>query len=230
MTPYLLNVTGLSVRVEGKRVVEDFSFQLGYGEIVTIMGANGSGKSSLANVLMGNPKYLLEKENARIELDGIDLLPLSADQRAKMGMFVAWQSPISIPGVTVFSMCKASYLAQGNSIEKLTEFKIKLEKLAIRVGLKPEHISRELNVGFSGGERKRMELLQLLLLKPKVAVLDEVDSGMDSDGVMILSAIVNEMKADGTSFVLITHNKKLLDSISVDRTLEMKNGRLSTGT
>jgi Fe-S cluster assembly ATP-binding protein len=154
---------------------------------------------------------------------------MSSDERARAGLYVAWQSPITIPGVSVFSLCKVSYEAIGQTITTLTEFKHHLEALAVRVGLTKEHISRNVNEGFSGGERKRLELLQLLLLTPKLAVLDEIDSGLDARGIKIVAEIMRELVAQGTSFILITHSKRLLDEMVVDHTWEMKHGKISAG-
>lgn len=222
----LLLIKNLQVTVEDKVVVDELSLELSAGETAFLMGANGSGKSSLANILMGNPSYSVT--GGEVVFGGRDLLTMSSDERAKAGLFVAWQNPISIPGVTVFNLCKSSYEAMGNKIDSLTEFKKKLEELAVKVGLTSKHIARNINEGFSGGEKKRLELLQLLLLKPKLAVLDEIDSGIDSEGIKMTVQILREMKEQGASVILITHNKRLLDEVQADHTWEMKNGRLST--
>ncbi|MBP9670405.1 Fe-S cluster assembly ATPase SufC [Candidatus Woesebacteria bacterium] len=229
MNEPLLSVTNLQVTVDDKVVVDQLSLELSAGETAFLMGANGSGKSSLANVLLGNKEYRISNiEEAKITFDGKDLLAMTTDERAKAGLFVAWQNPVSIPGVSVFNLCKSSYEAMGNKIDSLTEFKKKLEELAVKVGLTSKHIVRNINEGFSGGEKKRLELLQLLLLKPKLVVLDEIDSGIDSEGIKMTVQTLNEMKKQGTSVILITHNKRLLDEVQADHTWEMKNGRLST--
>lgn len=228
MANTLLRVENLQATVGGKVVLDNLQFSVGKANVVALLGANGSGKSSLAMALLGDARFQIQ-ELSEVFLDGKDLVKMSVDERARAGLFVAWQSPITIPGTSVFSLAKAAYESHGKRIEKLTEFKHKLEDLAARVGLPKEYVSRGVNEGFSGGEKKRLELLQLLLLQPKLAILDEMDSGMDSDGVKRLIGIVNEMKAGGTSFILITHNKKLLDSVAIDQTWEMKDGRLQTG-
>jgi Fe-S cluster assembly ATP-binding protein len=227
MNKSLLSITDLQVAVGNKAVIDGLNLQFSQGETVFLMGANGSGKSSLANVLMGNPNYLVTA--GKIVFDSQDLLSMSSDERAKAGLFVAWQNPISIPGVSVFNLCKSSYEALGNTITSLTEFKKSLEDLAERVGLTREHIVRNVNEGFSGGEKKRLELLQLLLLKPKLAVLDEIDSGIDSEGIKMTVKVLKELKNQGMSVILITHNKRLLDEVVADQTWEMAHGRLSTG-
>lgn len=229
MNKPLLSITNLQVTVKGKTVIDGLSLELFEGETAFLMGANGSGKSSLANVLLGNKEYRISNiEGAKITFDGKDLLAMTTDGRAKAGLFVAWQNPIAIPGVSVFNLCKSSYEAMGNTIPSLTEFKKTLEDLAKKVGLTNSHVVRNINEGFSGGEKKRLELLQLLLLKPKLAVLDEIDSGIDSEGIKMTVKILQEMKEQGTSVILITHNKKLLDEVSADHKWEISNGRLST--
>ena len=217
----LLQIVNLSVEVEGKRVIADFNLRVGKNEVVALMGKNGSGKTTLAQVLMGDRRYQIS-EHCKVLYRGKDLLKLDITERARLGMLVAWQNPVTIPGVSVFSVCKTSYEIGRGKIEKLTEFKKELESLAIRVGLTKKHVGRNMNDGFSGGEKKRLELLQLLLLQPSLAILDEVDSGIDAKGVEMVAEVINEMKKTGTSFLLITHNKKMLEEIEVDEIVEMK--------
>lgn len=226
----LLKIDNLQVMVEGKLVINDFQFEIISGQVIALIGANGSGKSSLAMTLMGHTSYDVQHvEKTTIEFDGKDLLQMSSDERARKGLYVAWQNPLSLPGVSIFSFCKAIYEAHGNKVNELVQFKKKLENLTAKVGLPIGYIARGVNEGFSGGERKRLELLQLLLLQPKLVILDEIDSGLDVNGVKIVINLVNKMKKSGTAFILITHNKKLLDEILVDKICEMKYGRLSTG-
>lgn len=214
MKRVLLEITNLEVSVDSKIVLRNFAIKVNEGEVVALMGNNGSGKTTLAQVLMGNPKF--EIRNTKVTFDGKNLLAMSADARSRAGLYSAWQNPVTIPGVTVFNLCKSSYEAHGYKIPKLVELKQKLEELAVKVGLTKDYVSRNVNEGFSGGERKRLELLQLLLLKPKLAILDEIDSGLDSDGVKILIKIVTQMKQAGTAFVIITHSKKLAKEMGVD--------------
>lgn len=229
----LLDIKSLSVSVENKQVLRGLNLRIERGEVHLLMGANGSGKSSLANIIMGNANYKVtanqQTNKSSVNFEGKDLLEMSADQRARAGVFVVWQNPVAIPGVNVFSLCKAGYESQGKTIGKLTEFKQKLEELAMHVGLSSEHISRGVNEGFSGGERKRLELLQLLLLAPKLAIIDEIDSGLDAKGIQLVVETINTMKQAGTSFILITHNKTLLTKVLVDKIWEMNHGTLSAG-
>lgn len=226
MKTSLLNVNNLQVTVEAKTVINGLNLNVDKGEVVALMGPNGSGKSSLAMTLMGDSRYKVEGSDGQFDFDGNKLLDMSSDERSRMGLYNAWQNPISIPGVSVFRLCKSSYEAHGHKISALVAFKKRLEDLAIKVGLTKDHVSRNVNEGFSGGERKRLELLQLLLLKPKLAILDEIDSGLDIDGLKMVSEIVNEMKIEGTAFILITHYKKMLDYIAVDRICVMKAGKI----
>lgn len=222
----LLKIKDLQVRAELKTVIDNFNLEVGAGKVLVLMGANGSGKSSLAMTLMGDPRYKVTSSSSVVEFNGKDLLSSSLDQRVRDGVFVAWQNPVSIPGVSVFSFCKASYEACGNMLGELVGFKKRLEGLAEKVDLPKEYISRNVNEGFSGGEKKRLELLQLLLLQPKLAILDEIDSGLDIDGLKRVAEIVNEMRVGGTTFILITHYKKMLDYIDVDQICVMKAGKV----
>lgn len=218
MTKSILDIKNLQITVEEKVVLEGFNLSISEGQVVALLGPNGSGKSSVVMTLLGSPNYKVA-DTSRIEFLGKDLKQLSVDERAKAGLYVAWQNPISIPGVTVFNFCISISTQTGT----LVEFKKYIEDLLVKVGLPKEYISRGVNEGFSGGERKRLEMLQLLLLAPKLAVLDEVDSGLDSKGVKILAEIVNELKAKGTSFLLITHNTKLTDKVKVDQVCKTTN-------
>ena len=222
----LLKIKDLQVVVGTKTVIDNFNLEIEAGKVLVLMGANGSGKSSLAMTLMGDSRYKITNDLSSVKFGGKDLLTLRPDQRAKKGVYVAWQNPVSIPGVSVFSLCKASFEACGNKLGELVGFKKRLEELAEKVDLPKEYIGRDVNEGFSGGEKKRLELLQLLLLQPKLAILDEIDSGLDVDGLKGVGEIVNELKEKGTTFILITHYKKLLDYVDVDQICVMKSGKV----
>lgn len=220
----LLEVSDLTGSIGGKSVLKNISFRIKSGSLLAIVGANGGGKSSLAQVLMGNPDYQIDR--GRVLIDGQELQGLTVDERARLGLYVAWQNPISIPGVTVFSLCKAAYEANGHTIKKLVEFKKLLEDLAVSVGLTTEHVARFVNDGFSGGEKKRLELLQLLLLKPKLVVLDEIDSGLDQDGRALIVKVVRELRDSGTGLIVISHYEQLISELKPNMVMEMANGQL----
>lgn len=220
----LIEVSDLTGSIGGKKVLNNISLRLKSGSLLAIVGANGGGKSSLAQVLMGNPDYPIEC--GMVLIDGQELQGLTVDERARLGLYVVWQNPVSIPGVTVFSLCKAAYEANGHTIKKLVEFKKLLEELAISVGLTAEHVSRFVNDGFSGGEKKRLELLQLLLLKPKLVVLDEIDSGLDQDGRALIVKVVRELRDSGTGLIVISHYEQLISELKPDVVMEMANGQL----
>jgi len=216
-----LVIRKLQVEIEGKTVVRQFSLTAKEGEVVVIMGPNGSGKSSLANALAGSGGYGAEGE---VIWGGKNILQMSLTERAREGLFLAYQNPISIPGVKVFTFLKAACEAQGKKIEGVVQFRRELEKLAERVGLSKEHIGRSVNEGFSGGERKRLEMLQLLLLRPRLVILDEIDSGLDIDALKMVGEVVGEMNREGTMFLVITHYQRLLAYVRADRVLVMKGG------
>ncbi|GAB4026431.1 MAG: Fe-S cluster assembly ATPase SufC [Candidatus Microgenomates bacterium] len=220
----ILTISSLSASIAGKRVLDEVSAKLFPSQIVAIIGANGGGKSSLAQVLLGNPEY--EINAGEVTFGGDNLLKMSVDERARAGLYVAWQNPVTIPGVSVFALCKAAYEAGGRKIDNLSDFKKKLEKLARDVGLNELHISRFVNDGFSGGERKRLELLQILLLKPKLVILDEIDSGLDISGRELIVKVINELKDQGSSFVIISHYEQLIEKLKAEQVLEMKDGQL----
>lgn len=223
MASPLLSIKDLQVTVENKPVLNKIQLEVKTGELVVLMGANGSGKSSLAMTLMGDSNYLV-KGTSSINFQGKDITNVTPDERARLGLYVAWQNPVSIPGVSLFNLCKASYESQHGKLSELVGFKKKLEELAETVGLSRQVIGRNVNEGFSGGEKKRFELLQLLLLQPKLAILDEIDSGLDIDGLKMVAKVMKEMKQKGTAFILITHYKRLLDYIEIDKICVMKSG------
>lgn len=226
----LLSISDLGVEVEEKTVLSDLGIEVDRAQVVALMGPNGGGKSSLANTLLGNSQYEIKK--GRVVFDGKNLLGMKTDERARAGLFVGWQTPVTIPGVSVFNLCKSVYQSlppnrqKYGEIKSVVEFKKKLEELATRVGLSKEHVVRNVNEGFSGGERKRLELLQLLLLSPKLAVLDEIDSGLDIDALKMVGEVVKEMKKMGTSFLLITHYKKLLEYVVPDKVYVLSGGEI----
>lgn len=212
-----LVIKNLSVSVADKVVVDNLSLDIKAGEVLAFMGPNGSGKSSLAMALAGSPKYTVLAGKAL--LNGADLLKLKPDVRAKKGLFVSFQHPVEVPGVTVASFLRMAYISKHKD-QKIgfREFgKLLSEKMEM-VGIDPKFASRELNVGFSGGEKKKLEVLQLLVLEPEFVVLDELDSGLDIDSVAFLAKAVSKMvKEKKTGVIVITHYERILKFLKPDR-------------
>lgn len=225
MKSLALRVKNLRVVVAGKTVVESADIAIARGEVGVLGGANGGGKSSLVNAIMGNSNYQIKE--GLIELGGENITALTPDERTKKGLYVTWQNPVMIPGVKVFSLAKAMREQQGEEIKSLVALKNELESKAVEVGLTPQHINRSINDGFSGGERKRLELLWLLWSKPKVVVMDEIDSGMDEEGRSLLVTIIKKLAKQGVAFLIITHYDSMITALGAARIWGMKNGRLS---
>jgi Fe-S cluster assembly ATP-binding protein len=219
----MLRIDALTVHVGAKLVAQVENLGIQSGEVVVLMGANGSGKTTLAQALLGNPHYTVK---GRAQLATHDLLSLSIHERARAGLYVTWQNPVAIPGVSVFQLCKAAVDAHGITIPSVVALRDQLQALATRVGLPPAIIERNVHEGMSGGERKRLELMQLLLLKPKVAILDEIDSGLDVDGLKMVGTVIQELAAHGTACLVITHYSRLLAHIPVSRVWVLGHGRL----
>lgn len=215
-----LEIRGLEATVNDKKVLNGVDLSVSSGSIHILMGPNGSGKSSLANIIMGNPKYFVVAGS--VKLDGEDLLKLKVNERAKKGIFLAFQEPVEIPGVNSMNFLMTAYSnLNGRDPQLRKEVTKRMEELKL-----PESfLKRPLNEGFSGGEKKRFELLQLMTLKPKIAVLDEIDSGLDVDSVKLLGKIIKDL-AKRTAFLMITHNDHLLDYVKPDRVSIMKEGRI----
>jgi len=227
-----LDVRDVHVAVDGKEILKGVTLSLKKGEVIAIMGPNGSGKSTLANVLMGNPKY--EVTSGSITLDGEDLQPLAPDERATKGLFLSFQYPSEIPGVTLFTFLRTAINAQrkarGEANLRLFEYNKLLEEKMRQLKIDAAFKDRALNHGFSGGEKKRTEILQLAMLDPKVAILDETDSGLDIDALKAVAEGINAIRAGEQgrekSILLITHYQRILDYITPDRILILKEGRI----
>lgn len=224
----MLNIQNLNVAIEQSPVLKDINLTIGPGEIHVIMGPNGSGKSTLSRALIGDEHY--QVQSGAITLNGEDLLAMPIEERAQKGLFLGFQYPIALPGVSNIQFLKTSInhvrAAQGleplDSIDLLDQAKAALAQM----GLGENFISRAVNDGFSGGEKKRNELVQLLMLKPKIAILDEIDSGLDIDALKIVVDCVRTLKEQGTAFILITHYKRFLDAIAPDRVHVLMNGSI----
>jgi Fe-S cluster assembly ATP-binding protein len=224
----MLEVKNLSVEVAGKQILEGLDLTVRAGEVAAIMGPNGSGKSTLSYVIAGKPDY--EVTSGEVLIDGESILELAPDERAAKGVFLAFQYPVEIPGVSTMTFLKATLNAQRRARElpeMTTPDFMRAERAAAdRLKIDREMLRRPLNVGFSGGEKKRMEILQMALLEPRLAILDETDSGLDIDALRIVADGVNALRAENRAFLVITHYQRLLDHIKPDVVHVMAKGRI----
>jgi Fe-S cluster assembly ATP-binding protein len=223
----LFEIEDLHVSVEGREILLGVDLTVCPGEIHALMGRNGSGKSTLANALMGHPKYVITR--GRVRLHGEDVLALKPDERAKRGLFLAFQNPIPIPGVGTGNFLRAALKAvRGTETINAVQFRKELSERMQRLQMDASFATRALNEGFSGGEKKRAEMLQLAMLKPRLAMLDEPDSGLDIDAVRIVSDAINsvhEQQSD-MGILLITHYQRILNYVRPDTVHVMANGRI----
>lgn len=220
-----LVIKDLCAEVEGNQILKGVNLTINKGETLALLGPNGHGKSTLLAVLMGNPRYKVT--SGSIEYDGKDLLSLKVDERSKAGLFLAFQNPVEIPGVVSADFFKGAINAHRDNKIKLFEFYKKLEDTCKEVNLPFDMVNRNLNDGFSGGEKKRNEILQLLLLNPDIAMLDEIDSGLDVDAINIVSKCINAQKeSKNTGFLIISHYARLFELVKPDRAAVMINGRI----
>ncbi len=224
----MLEVKNLSVEVSGKPILEGLDLTVKAGEVAAIMGPNGSGKSTLSYVIAGKPDY--EVTSGEVLIDGESILELSPDERAAKGVFLAFQYPVEIPGVSTMTFLKATLNAQrrAHDLPEMTtpDFMRAERAAADRLKIDRDMLRRPLNVGFSGGEKKRMEILQMALLEPRLAILDETDSGLDIDALRIVADGVNALRAPDRAFLVITHYQRLLDHIKPDVVHVMAKGRI----
>jgi Fe-S cluster assembly ATP-binding protein len=223
-----LEVKNLSVEIHGKPILDGLDLTVEAGEVAALMGPNGSGKSTLSYVIAGKPDY--EVTSGEALLDGENILELSPDERAAKGLFLAFQYPVEIPGVATMTFLKASMNAQrrAGALKEMTtpDFMRAVRAAADRLKIDQEMLRRPLNVGFSGGEKKRMEILQMALLQPRLAILDETDSGLDIDALRIVADGVNALRDKDRAFLVITHYQRLLDHIRPDTVHVMARGRI----
>lgn len=221
----ILEIKNLSVLMNGKKILDDINFNIKRGEVVVIMGPNGAGKSTISNVIMGNPDFKIIKGN--IFLNKEDITQMQPEQRARRGIFMSFQSPVEIQGVNMFNFLKTSYNLVKKVSVNISEFYSMVDEKLKLLKLDSKFKSREFNVGFSGGEKKRIEMLELLLLEPKFAILDEIDSGLDIDGLKIISENIKKLIIKNKmAVILITHHQKILDFINVDKVLILKKGKI----
>ncbi|MHB1205090.1 MAG: Fe-S cluster assembly ATPase SufC [Rhodospirillaceae bacterium] len=225
----LLEIKNLHVSVGAREILKGISLSLNGGEVHAIMGPNGTGKSTLSNVIAGRAGY--DVTQGEVLLDGKDVFAMAADERARAGIFLAFQYPVEIPGVSTSSFLKtainAKRRAEGKKEIDAMEF-LKLVKAKTKaLGMPDDMIKRPLNVGFSGGEKKRAEVLQMTLLEPRVAILDETDSGLDIDALKVVSDGVNALRREDRAFLVITHYQRLLDYIVPDHVHVLVHGKIA---
>jgi Fe-S cluster assembly ATP-binding protein len=215
---HLLEVKNLLVEVDGKTILNGLDLSIGKGSVHAIMGPNGSGKSTLAHVLAGKPDYVVSQ--GEVSLDGEDILGLAPDERAAKGLFLAFQYPLEIPGVATMTFLRTAMNAQrkkrGEPEISTPDFLRRVREVASKLGIDQDMMRRAVNVGFSGGEKKRNEILQMAILEPRLCVLDETDSGLDIDALKIVADGVNRLRAPERAFVVITHYQRLLNYIVPD--------------
>ncbi|NBD26113.1 Fe-S cluster assembly ATPase SufC [Paenibacillus glycinis] len=219
-------IDGLKAAIEGKEILKGINLEIKGGEVHAIMGPNGTGKSTLASALMGHPKY--EVTEGEVELNGEALLEMGVDERARAGLFLAMQYPSEITGVTNSDFLRSAINArreEGKEIS-LIKFIRQMEGKMKELEMNPEFMHRYLNEGFSGGEKKRNEILQMMMLDPKIVVLDEIDSGLDIDALRIVANGVNAMRSEERGFLIITHYQRLLNYITPDFVHVMMQGRI----
>jgi Fe-S cluster assembly ATP-binding protein len=224
----MLEIKNLHAEIAGKTILDGLTLSVRSGEVAAIMGPNGSGKSTLSYVISGRPGY--EVTGGEVWLNGQNLLELPAHERAAKGLFLAFQYPLEIPGVTTMTFLKAALNSQrklrGEAELSTPDFMKMVRAASAKLGVKDEMLRRPLNVGFSGGEKKRLEILQMVLLEPSFGILDETDSGLDIDALRIVSEGVNSLRSPGRGFLVITHYQRLLDHIVPDTVHVMAKGRI----
>ena len=221
----LLSIQGLAAAVDEKTILHGIDLTIPAGETHVLMGPNGAGKSTLGHVIMGDPAYT--QTAGTIAFDGEDMTELSPDKRSRGGVFLSFQAPVEIPGVPLSSFLRATIADRPGLEMRGKEFRRRMKELCAELDMPTAYLNRELGVGFSGGEKKKVEMLQLLLLEPKLAILDETDSGLDVDALGVVSRGMElyRKSCDGT-LLIITHNTRILEHLDVDRVHLMVNGRV----
>jgi Fe-S cluster assembly ATP-binding protein len=222
----LLEINNLFVNAEDKEILKGINLNIKPGEIHVIMGPNGSGKTTTANAILNNPAYTKIKGN--IIFDGEDITNLKTDEIARKGIFMSFQLPEEIPGVSVTNFLKYAKNKMTGKPVKIFQFRDEVKKYMEALNMNPDYMERSLNVGFSGGEKKKNEILQMLVLNPKLAILDETDSGLDVDAIKTVSKGIEMFKNENNAVLIITHNTKILHSLKVDYVHVLVNGKIVT--
>lgn len=220
----LLEIKDLQVEVDGKPILNGVNLTIPCGETHVLMGPNGSGKSTLSNVIMGHPNYKVIKGD--ILLDGESIINMPTDERARKGIFLSFQSPVSIPGVTVHNFLRHMLQNIRGGEINFKEFRHELKEEMDKLSMREDFAKRYVNDGFSGGERKRNEILQMAMTKPKLAVLDEIDSGLDIDALRIIAENIEKQRSPERSMLLITHYQRLLNYLTIDKVHIYMNGAI----
>ncbi|MFP4020672.1 MAG: Fe-S cluster assembly ATPase SufC [Halanaerobium sp.] len=221
----LLKITNLESKVEDEKILTGINLEVNKGELHVIMGPNGAGKSTLANVLMGHPEHKIT--NGDIEFEGESINDLAVDKRAKKGIFLSFQYPQEIPGVTVENFLRTAKTAVSGEQQSIFDFKFLLEEKMNLLDIEQSYADRYLNKGFSGGEKKKNEILQMAVLEPKLAILDETDSGLDVDATKTVAEGIKKLASDDNAMIIITHHNQILDYLKPDYVHVLVDGRIA---
>lgn len=226
----MLTLKDLSVEVEGKKILTNISLTLKKGEIHVLMGPNGAGKTTLAMGIIGNKNVKCQISNSKFQINGKNMFNLVTNERVRRGLFVSFQNPVEIEGLSVFSILRASYNSvYSNKKLSLSDFKKKLKLVLEKLRMEEDFLSRYVNFGFSGGEKKKFEIIQMLMLKPKFAILDEIDSGLDIDNLRNIAEIIKEeVEKERMGVLIISHSSKIFNHIKPKFVHVLINGRIKT--
>lgn len=225
MTKELLKIENLSAGTEDKEILKNINFEINPGEVHVIMGPNGSGKTTLSNTIMGNPRYIIS--SGKIFFEGEDITELSTDKRAKAGIFMSFQTPMEVNGISTENFIRTALQQKTDENISFIKFRKELHKEMEKLSMDKSYGDRYLNVGFSGGEKKKNEILQLLMLNPKLAILDETDSGLDVDATRIVAEGINRYHNDENAVIIITHHRELIRKIEPDKVHVIVDGSIA---
>lgn len=225
MTKELLKIENLSAGTEDKEILKNINIEIKPGEVHVIMGPNGSGKTTLSNTIMGNPRYIIS--SGKIFFEGEDITELSTDKRAKAGIFMSFQTPMEVNGISTENFIRTALQQKTDENISFIKFRKELHKEMEKLSMDKSYGDRYLNVGFSGGEKKKNEILQLLMLNPKLAILDETDSGLDVDATRIVAEGINRYHNDDNAVIIITHHRELIRKIEPDKVHVIVDGSIA---